>query len=167
MRCPDSATVVAWVDGELAGETADGLAGHVDSCRRCRAVERAQRQVKRRTSQLGGPRPNAALLSALLTLPQVEHDRALRRAHRRSCGDLTSHDPAATRFRLLVAGVGAAAWLVAATWTAPAPAEHAPASPAPAEPTSVAEPVSGESGGMPLSRWDAIPASAAVGAAAR
>ncbi len=159
MRCPDGAALAAWVDGEVVGPAADGVTEHLAGCARCQAAERTQRQVKRRTSLLGGPDPDDALLSSLLSLPQAEQDRAARQAHRERCGEMASPDSSAARFRLLLAGVGAAAWLVAATWSAPMGTAPTPASPTPgsAPPTSAGVPAgSFTPAGMPLGRWDAV-----------
>ena len=123
MRCPDGAALAAWVDGEVVGHAGDCLGAHVADCPRCRRAERAQRQVKRRTSLLradmGTPRPDADLLSMLMTVPQVEHDRALRRAHRARCGE-AHPGTAGSRLRVAVVGAGAVVWLAAAVWSAPA-----------------------------------------------
>ncbi len=170
MRCPDGAALAAWVDGEVVGPAADDVTGHVQACARCRAAERAQRQVKWRTALLGGPDPDDALMSSLLSLPQTEQDRAARRAHRQRCGEVASADPTAARFRLLVAGVGAAAWLVAATWTAPMASAPTPASPSPggSPPTAGAPAGAVTPAGLPLRRWDGVrPASAEVDGSAR
>ena len=159
MRCPDGAALAAWVDGEVVGYSADDLDAHVDCCARCRRAERAQRQVKRRTSQLRGElraaRPDPDLLSMLMTLPQAEHDRALRRAHRASCGDGHPDGSTGTRLRVAVVGAGAAVWLVAAVWSAPTGPSPA-GSPDPTArggtPTSTSAP-SGSVPVAPVARW--------------
>ena len=126
MRCPDGAALAAWVDGEVVGDTAEAFDAHIAHCPRCERAEQAQRQVKRRTALLkaagGAARPDPDLLAMLMTLPQVEHDRALRRAHRASCGDgrrAAADGTVGTRLRVAVVGAGAAVWLVAAVWSSP------------------------------------------------
>lgn len=162
MRCPDGAALAAWVDGEVAADTADALDAHIAHCPRCERAEQAQRQVKRRTALLkaagGAARPDPDLLAMLMTLPQVEHDRALRRAHRASCGDGrrgATDGTLGTRLRVAVVGAGAAVWLVAAVWSSP-PGTAPAGSPSPTPsggvvPTSAAPvtavPVS------PVTRW--------------
>ncbi|TDA64070.1 MAG: hypothetical protein D9V47_14540 [Clostridia bacterium] len=37
MRCPDLGKLMAYLDGELAPDAADGLAEHLAACARCRA----------------------------------------------------------------------------------------------------------------------------------
>lgn len=122
MRCPDGAALAAWVDGEVAGLPATALEGHVARCVRCARASRAERQVKRRTVSLrteaGAVRPAPDLLSVLMTVPQAEHDRAVRRAHQASCGG--SHHAANGRLRGAAIGVGASLWLIAAVWSSPA-----------------------------------------------
>lgn len=123
MRCPDGAALAAWVDGEVVGLPATAIEGHVAHCVRCARASRAERQVKRRTVSLraeaDGVRPAPDLLSALLTVPQAEHDRAVRRAHQASCGD-SHHDVASGRLRGAAIGVGASVWLIAAVLSSPA-----------------------------------------------
>jgi hypothetical protein len=166
VRCPDGAALAAWVDGEVVDHAADGLGAHVADCPRCRRAERAQRQVKRRTSllrtEVGTPRPDADLLSMLMTLPQVEHDRALRRAHRASCGE-AHPGTAGSRLRIAVVGAGAVVWLAAAVWSAPAGSAPAgvpdPTSAGGATPTA-ANPVHTASAdrvpAVPGTRWTGI-----------
>ena len=160
MRCPDGAALAAWVDGEAVGYSADDLHTHVADCPRCARAERAQRQVKRRTSQLRGElraaRPDPDLLSMLMTLPQDEHDRALRRAHRASCGDGHPDGSTGTRLRVAVVGAGAAVWLVASVWSAPTgPAPAGTPDPTSARggtPTSTTAPI-GAVPVAPVGRW--------------
>lgn len=65
----------------------------------------------------------------LLTVPQVEHDRALRRAHLANCG--RPGPDGATRVRVAAAGFGAAAVLAVATAMSPAASDD-PVQPDPA-----------------------------------
>lgn len=157
MRCPDGAALAAWVDGESGGASADHIGAHVEGCARCQRAARAERQVKRRASllraDLAGPMPDADLLSMLLTVPQAEHDRALRRAHRASCGGGYG-DRSGSRLRVAVVGAGAAVWLAAAIWSAPT----APAPSAPGPTTAgVVTPTSSAPAGVvqvaPVGRW--------------
>lgn len=163
MRCPDGAALAAWVDGEVGGVTAMAVGLHADDCDRCRRIATAQRQVKRRTALASGPserlRPDDSLLSLLLTLPQVEHDRALREAHQARCG--TAPSAGSARLRVAVAGAGAVL-LVAATWSLPtgsrlAPVEggagSVPTAPATAGTGSPAEPA-GTGSVLPGARLD-------------
>jgi hypothetical protein len=161
VRCPDGAALAAWVDGEVVGAPAADLDAHIANCPRCERAEKAQRQVKRRTSLLraagGAARPNPDLLAMLMTLPQVEHDRALRRAHLANCGDgrrAGTDGTFGTRLRIAVVGAGAAVWLVAAVWSAPPGTTPGSTQPTPAgttTPTS-ATPV-GVPPTAPVARW--------------
>jgi len=140
VRCPDGEVLAAWVDDEVAGPDAAAVALHIARCARCQRAEIAQRQVKRRTSRLAsqpdGPAPDAALMTMLLTLPQTEHDRAVRRAHKTRCGQVADGP---SRLRLAVVGAGALVWLAAAvTWSAPTTTSPAPASPPAGTPFSTA-----------------------------
>lgn len=123
MRCPDGAALAAWVDGEVVGPPAAAVESHVARCARCARAARAERQVKWRTVSLraeaGAVRPAPDLLSVLMTVPQAERDRAVRRAHQARCGD-GHHDAASGRLRGAAIGAGAAVWLVAAVWSSPA-----------------------------------------------
>lgn len=123
MRCPDGAALAAWVDGEVVGPPAAAVESHVARCVRCARAARAERQVKWRTVSLraeaGAVRPAPDLLSVLMTVPQAERDRAVRRAHQARCGD-GHHDAASGRLRGAAIGAGAAVWLVAAVWSSPA-----------------------------------------------
>lgn len=162
MRCPDGAALAAWVDGELGGVTALSVRLHADDCPRCRRLTAAQRQVKHRTALAAGTseriRPDDALLSMLLTVPQVEHDRAMREAHRARCGSAPTDG--ATRLRIAVAGAGAAL-LVAAAWSLPAGSPAAPAEggvgpvPTPA-PVADTAPGGGSGSVLPVGRWDGV-----------
>jgi len=145
VRCPDGAVLAAWVDDEVAGLPAAAVADHVAGCARCARAARAERQVKLRTlslrTEVSATHPDPALLSVLMTVPQAEHDRALRRAHRASCGN-GPHGAGGGRLRMAAMGAGAAVWLLAAVWSSPPgtsstsapelPSDMAVASPAPA-----------------------------------
>jgi len=150
VRCPDGAELAAWVDGEVVGLPADAVECHVARCHRCTRAARAERQVKRRTVSLrveaGSVRPAPDLLSVLMTVPQAEHDRALRRAHRASCGN--AHNATRRRVRVAVVGAAAAVWLVAAVWTAPvgtSPGGSTPVGTTPVGTTRVGPPSTGGS----------------------
>jgi len=157
VRCPDGAALAARVDGELVGPLAADLDDHVGTCERCRRAEQDQRQVKWRTSGLradwAAARPDADLMSVLLTLPQAEHDRALRLAHRARCG----HGQGAVtggRLRIAVIGAGAAVWLVAAVWTSPAGPAPATVDPSTARGGAPSASVPAQTGTpVPVGRW--------------
>ena len=162
MRCPDGAALAAWVDGEVVGDTAEALDAHIAHCPRCERAEQAQRQVKRRTALLkvagGAARPDPDLLAMLMTLTHVEHDRAMSRAHRDSCGDgrrAAADGTFGTRLRVAVVGAGAAVWLVAAVWSSPP--GTAPAGTPQPTPASGVVPTSAAPGTVvpltPVARW--------------